>query len=313
MIERYVQVEVGFPRSKLVDRARTVLDVCRPRAIGHLTLLWLAVMETGCSGRLDDRSDLWIEDAAEWRGEPGKFARFVREHHLTDGVITDWTAKYATVDEARQRNTTRMRRTRTAHRARTDDAQSAHVRDTPLLLSTLSSSNGANQTEMLVGRETPGSDEFGPDTEFVVGLLRSSEKPHAVLATLRMMVQEGTPAALIGQCVREVASNGERFNVQRFRGYVRSKSAPPENTPATLAPYGADLALRSVLDWAKARGGYRQITATDYREYVTPEVRQALGACGGLKAFEVADEIGLRMLTKKFHAEYGRASHATGN
>ena len=324
MTDRFVQVETGLPRSRLVDRARTVLALSRACAVGHLTLLWLAVMETGCSGRLDDRSDLWIEDAAGWTGEPGAFARFIREHHLTDGVITDWKEKYALVDEARERNKQRMRRTRKSHGADTVRAQNRNVSDTPLSSPSLAVVvEGANPTEMLVGRDGPADPldrfgdrlaKFGEFEDEVRRLLRASADAETLLRALEGHVaKEEYTHAQVGQAVRDVLANGERFNSKRFRVFLQSIKQPRASAVAgVIAPADALADLRRALDWSKSVGGYRRITAEAYAKAVPLPIRKALGACGGIKAFEEADAIGLRALEKRFVTEWQReAAHAS--
>jgi hypothetical protein len=103
MAELFVQVEVSFPDSKLVAQAERQLGLNRDEAMGKLLRLWLAVMRAREGGDLSHRTDSWIEDAVGWRGEPGVFAAFVRDHHTDEcGTIRDWQEKYGKLDKQRQ-------------------------------------------------------------------------------------------------------------------------------------------------------------------------------------------------------------------
>jgi hypothetical protein len=134
MADYYAQVEAGFPRSKLVDRARTALGLDTDQAIGKFVRLWLAVIEAGPGGSLADRSDAWIEEAVAWRGEPGAFAKFVRDVHLDEhGVIRDWEDKYGVLDklrrQARDRKAAQRERERSERNGTVTPLSRGHERD----------------------------------------------------------------------------------------------------------------------------------------------------------------------------------------
>ena len=100
----FAQVEEDFPASKLVDRAREELGLDTDQAIGKFVRLWLATIRAVPGGRLGERSDVWIEEAVAWRGQPGQFAAFVRQWHLDEnGVVRDWASKYGALDHLRER------------------------------------------------------------------------------------------------------------------------------------------------------------------------------------------------------------------
>jgi hypothetical protein len=69
--------------------------------------------------------------------------------------------------------------------------------------------------------------DFGPFGQSVEGLVRSSKRPHAVLATLRMHLQgemghePATPREL-GLAAQQFAANGQDFNARYFSGFVKN-------------------------------------------------------------------------------------------
>lgn len=66
--------------------------------VGHLTVFWHAVLEQQEDGDLSDWPDALIEQAAGWKGEPGKFLDVLRHREWLDGsLVHDWldyTGKY---------------------------------------------------------------------------------------------------------------------------------------------------------------------------------------------------------------------------
>lgn len=126
----FAQVEAGFPRSKLVDRAMTSLGLDRDQAIGKFVRLWLAMLQCGPGGSLADRSDDWIEEEVGWRGMRGAFAAFVRQYHLDErGVIRDWDEKYGKLDRLREQARDRKRRQRDRERDEVGDEVGDSHRD----------------------------------------------------------------------------------------------------------------------------------------------------------------------------------------
>jgi hypothetical protein len=309
----YVQVEVGFPHSKLVDRARVKLNVSTNEAIGLFVRLWLAVLERHTGGSLVDRSDSWIEESAGWRGAEGAFAKLVREHHLDpDQRIRDWQEKYGALEAKRLRQRDKKR----AQRHPVPGTGMGTVPGTeggPLITSTtavaVSSSVPANPKTELVGREERQVDpekivQFGEFAEDVAAVLRGSRSPRAVLATLDMQVQEGTPPLVVGRAIRDMAANGEQFNAARFRGFLRSLSRDPEQAAAPGASGGAEAALERALAWVRERGGWRHTKGEEYKAALPLRVRKAISACGGVSAFEEADPVTHRSLAKRFCVVY---------
>jgi len=83
---------------RLANSAGIPLEV----AVGYLAMFWGAASQHCPGGVIADRPDSQLEGWARWRGEPGKFAEFIRTHHATDGVINGW-ADYNGHMEARRR------------------------------------------------------------------------------------------------------------------------------------------------------------------------------------------------------------------
>lgn len=182
--ELFVQIPVDFADSASVDKARTVLGLSTHEALGVFLLLFTATLKARCGGRIMTRSDAWIEEAARWRGTPGAFAAFVREHLADDddpAVLRGYLQRYGELeakwakDAERQRNRRRGLTSSAAPDADDDDVreesadsprtvggQSVDCPDSP---SSSSSSSGSS-----VRREepstTPGeSAERGDDAD----------------------------------------------------------------------------------------------------------------------------------------------------
>jgi hypothetical protein len=256
MIERFVQVETGFPSSKLLDRALDQLaPVGKNFLIGCFVRLWSAALDARTRGQVGDRSNRWIEEAAGWEGEPGRFAEFVREHHLDeDGVIRDWLTKYGKLDLDRQKATVLKRDQRARVRQgadspedvhRTEDGQTADRPGIPSIYQSVSQSVDLAKTEdqKPVGREEFGpsfdplvavldeanlsrwlDEEFKPDeANMIAGFLRSQRSPLPVALTLAHHLRdEECPPAALAVAVREYAALGEpAFKARHFAGFVK--------------------------------------------------------------------------------------------
>lgn len=258
MTDLYVQVETGFPESKLVDKAREMLGVSTDVAIAKLVRLWLRTMAVGCHGQIGERSDGWIEEAVAWTGEPGKFAAFVRLHHLDDsGVIRDWLDKYGAVEEGRRKARVKKQSQRARARgdvpgteAGTDEGQSGGPkRDVPvtLLQSPISTLETPSTGSIKSEREREPDDlatrradamqsltlflsrhDFGRWHDAVEGFIRSSEKPVNVIAHLDLwltgeMGYKKREPSVVGFAINQYAAAHPRdgFKPALFDGFVR--------------------------------------------------------------------------------------------
>lgn len=311
----YVQVEVGFPHSKLVDRARVKLNVSTNEAIGLFVRLWLAVLERHTGGSLVDRSDSWIEESAGWRGAEGAFAKLVREHHLDpDQRIRDWQEKYGALEAKRLRQREKKR----AQRHPVPGTGVGTVPGTeggPLITSSSSSAVSSTQEANPEKDSTRGEGERVVDIEIVAGrygeyapdvaaLLRSAPSPWAVEKVLRQMDMQAS-AEEVGQAVLELLANGKEFNTALLRGYLRSVRAGIQKAATGEPPKDAEEVLRTTLAWSANRGGFRIISADVYAT-LPPRVRRALSAAGGLKAYEAGNDFARRQFAKDFCAEFSR-------
>lgn len=204
MIDRFVQIEAGLPASKLIDGARESLGCGKALAVGLFTNLWLATIVLKTRGLIGDRSDRWIEEAAGWEGEPGRFAQFVRHYHLdAEGVVKDWLTKYGKLDQQRAKEANWKRDQRSRPLDSPDgvhDMSSGHGDDGPRILSyspssslVLSSPQEGQELEGVVGREERPTEhpaialvlsKFGEHSRWLLGLVRSARFPEAVAAEL---------------------------------------------------------------------------------------------------------------------------------
>lgn len=257
-LDRFVQVETGLLRSKLVDRLLGALPDTPPAVIvGCLVLLWSEALDARTRGDLSERSDRWIEDAARWPGKPGQFAAAIRAHHLDErGVIRDFDEKYGKLDVERGKATRikQLQRARAKESSgqepespvdvhRTDDGLSG---DRPAFSSIYQSvsrsvvdlEQGKGEPEREGERETAiaGStavhevaQRFGEFAKFPLGLVRAARNPDSVAATLLshldgMHGPAYTPE-VIALAAQEYAASDESaaqgFKPRLFAGFVR--------------------------------------------------------------------------------------------
>jgi hypothetical protein len=241
---RFVQVETGLRRSKLVDRMVAELEVVPVIVIGCLVLLWSEALEARTRGDLSERSDRWIEDAAGWRGEPGAFAAAVRRHHLDEhGVIRDFEEKYGKLDVQRTKATKYKAIQRSRARQYADgpeevlDVSSGQTDDSPRIFSSSSSSSAVDlekskgiEIEVVIEEEEHPAialilDRFDEFADWPLGLVRAARHPLAVAAELvghldGMHGAKFTPEVVSFAC-RQYAANGEPFKASYFAGFVR--------------------------------------------------------------------------------------------
>jgi hypothetical protein len=197
MTDYWIQMDEGLLHSRLVDRLRA-LGLDTDQVIGKLYRLWIATLRLERGGVIGDRSDAWIEEAVLWRGEPGAFAAVIREQHLDqDGRIRDWQAKYGQLEllrgQARDRMRAKRQRDRERDVTRTEDVtfdersrdSGGDVQGTPLP-SPLSSSSSTETTNGKDAGQERREQQLASwaDCPSVVGLVRSSRRPGAVLAFL---------------------------------------------------------------------------------------------------------------------------------
>lgn len=265
MTDLYVQVEVGFPRSKLVDKARQQLGLTTDVAIAKFVRLWLAVMATNCHGQIGERSDSWIEEEVGWTGPVGAFAAFVRLHHLdSTGIIYEWPDKYGAVETGRTKARTKKRNQRAKLRlvssgqteGPNEGLTEGPYRDVPetLLqspisgLKMLATGNTKSEDDELATRRAEAMvslslfmarHDFGRFRDQVEGFIRATQKPVNVMAHLELwltgeMGYKQKTGEQVGFAVNQYAASGERdFKAAFFDGFVRRvKAQVDRNTGA---------------------------------------------------------------------------------
>lgn len=254
MADLWVQVDAGFPTSKLVDRARG-LGLDTDQVIGKFVRLWLAVMVSQTHGSLGERSDAWIEEAVGWRGEVGAFARLVRQYHCDEkGEIRDWFEKYGKLEKVRA-EANRLKREQRLREKLGNEEQEHHIerRDGPVRpparpvdsrpdvqvdpspISNLQSGSSVVEKKKAVQepktdwvKEFVAAHPFGRWGDQVEGFLRASKSPLAAKAEIELhltgeMSYKKTPALVVGYALNQymAAHNDDRLNSALFAGFVR--------------------------------------------------------------------------------------------
>lgn len=241
MSDLWVQVDAGFPTSKLVDRARA-LGLDTDQVIGKFVRLWLAVMVSQTHGSLGERSDAWIEEAVGWRGEVGAFARLVRTYHCDDkGEIRDWSEKYGKLEKVRAEANRLKRLQREREKAErgtgpvderrdrpVDGRPDVHIDPSPISNLQSGSSFSEKKKEPDWVREFVAAWPFGTWGGTVEGFLRSSRSPIAAKAEIELhltgeMSYKKTPALVVGYALNQymAAHHDGRLNSALFAGFVR--------------------------------------------------------------------------------------------
>lgn len=100
----------------VVKRAADTLRIHRAQALGHLAALWSWLSEESETGDITAYTDTQLEERAGWTGEPGAFARFVRERHASNGRIRDWDEYMGPLVTVRKKARERMKSRRAEQR-----------------------------------------------------------------------------------------------------------------------------------------------------------------------------------------------------
>lgn len=300
MADYYVQMDEGLLTSRLVDRIRDATGLDTDQVLGKLYRLWIATLKLAKDGVIGDRSDAWIEETVAWRGEPGVFAAVIRAHHLDrHGRVRDWADKYGKLEQIRAGVRERVR----AHRERerngysnapvtvTDELPAElpgrDVTVTPLPSPSLSSvspetatttdADAEKQTATTkAGRERNEQLLAGwAEHPAVVGLVRSSRRPGAVLALLENMA---------------TGEMGEtRYDRSVIERAVLDMSASDD--PRGFTPQGLRAFCQKAAEGVKRTAGRkvhaREQAAMDHETFAKDEhEREEREALAMLKAFE---------------------------
>lgn len=125
-------------------------------AVGYLAMFWGNASRHCRGGVIADLPDSLLEQWANWRGEAGVFARFVREHHASDGQINDWDEYNGRLDARRETDRKRKAAERTSagrpqdvqqtsRRVRNDTRRVTTREGAAAALAVLPPSNGADK------------------------------------------------------------------------------------------------------------------------------------------------------------------------
>lgn len=245
----WYRMHANLGDTKVLWRAVTFLGTSPGTAAGHLALFWGKVSQHCPGGDISQLPDAQLESWAMWDGEPGMFARFIREQHCTDGKVNDWEEFNGPLEERRRKE--RERKAAQRSRGRAQDVPRDVPRDTPRDGRTTSGGYDTKRDEknyqlLQRAREEapPENDDEAPDVSlaggldlepfgtyapFVAMLLRSAPFPPAVAGSLRSYLEPmGGPVythAEVGQAVMEFLASSDRaagtFNAAYFAGFVQ--------------------------------------------------------------------------------------------
>ena len=109
MTDPWIRVHSNVRSLTVVWRAVECLGLPPDSAVGLLVILWGQVAQHSENGRIDNVPDAQLEGWVGWSGEPGKFARFIREKHITDGRIREWDDYAGKLEERREKDRERKR------------------------------------------------------------------------------------------------------------------------------------------------------------------------------------------------------------
>jgi hypothetical protein len=134
MAEPWIRVHAILIDKPVIARAVDALIVSEHTAVGLLVTFWGAVARNVVGGSLVGVTDSQIENWARWRGKRGRFAAFIREHHLdADGRVREWEEYAGALEARRATERTRLRNKRhgvaqrEANKPPTDAQQNASV------------------------------------------------------------------------------------------------------------------------------------------------------------------------------------------
>jgi hypothetical protein len=107
----FVHAQLGS--KPVVFRAMEELRLRQAEAVGYLVMLWGGCalhQEDGCVAHCSDEQ---IEAWANWRGRRGRFAAFIRAHHVDEsGVLNEWPDWAGKLSVQRAKDRERQRRKR---------------------------------------------------------------------------------------------------------------------------------------------------------------------------------------------------------
>lgn len=123
MGEPWIRVHANLIAKPVVMRAAEALKIRRSEAIGLLVTFWGSVSQFAANGEVGRFTDAQLEAWAGWERTRGRFASFVRSHHLdADGRVNEWDDYAGALEEQRRQSRDRKRRSRGQSRGRHSDS-----------------------------------------------------------------------------------------------------------------------------------------------------------------------------------------------
>jgi hypothetical protein len=239
----WIRVVANIGLRKVVWRACDVLGTSVEASVGHLVMLWGGVAENTQHGRVDDVPDALLEAWAGWHGESGAFARFVREHHVTDGRINEWDEYAGALEDRRTKDRERKRRQRSTGSpadsprdvrgtsGRTERNENGTERDTtpPPSRATTTTlypelQSFASSSAERAGLVTRLLDAVAPAGEVSIARRKFG-------AVMNMALQNGLTAEQLESALRDWLLKAEDPDLARFRGYLKGATAAPRSPP----------------------------------------------------------------------------------
>lgn len=123
----WIAVEAHLVSRDIVGHGAEVLGVSRVTCVGHMVTMWGQVAEDAKAGDISGVRDSTLEHWAEWGGEAGRFAGFIREHCVTAGVLNGWDEMQGPLDARREADRTRKQAQRDRAKASARPSRDGHV------------------------------------------------------------------------------------------------------------------------------------------------------------------------------------------
>lgn len=298
MSEPWIRVHATLIDKPVVARAAEALGVSEHAAVGLLVTFWGGVSRSVVGGSVSDTTDAQLEQWARWRGKRGKFAAFIRAHHLdADGRVREWDDYAGALEARREKERQRLANKRNLLRNKSDGV--------------------AQQTQDVAthARERDGTKRnegtASSSREMLLAAVPHRETWEAELnAAVQGMHGPALTPKQLEAALTEYIGNGEITppkipNLRHFRAYLARAAKPPK-------PVGSNDNGRATLLVGKIRGlvkehytpgqgTMRAIRRDDVAE-LGPDVLEAFQSCGGSSRFLQAEGEAFGFLLRDFAA-----------
>jgi hypothetical protein len=112
-------VRANLSRTKVAAKLKALVRNDPQKAAGVLVDFWSGVSEFATDGYIRDSDDATLEAWASWKGRPGVFAKWVRDHHMDpDGRVPHWDEYQGALESRKVRDRERKRQQRERQRAK---------------------------------------------------------------------------------------------------------------------------------------------------------------------------------------------------